>query len=455
MQVKVAGVVGKITKLFSVDLVAALQQHHHAHGGPVALQWKWRPVPLGTYNTTGAVLTLPSLQPTGVDPSAPESASRTARARARKASFAEASDNAAFFQIGSLYSVYWEVRVMHNHQELFRHREPVAPTSATARSVLQRSPDWIKSGVVLNDLHAKGTVEVYVTCLETSATAVTTEASLPRVGKTAPKKFVGFEGSGLSMSAVPLRPYYPCGGDALNLSADLCSIAGRKYVIPTALHALYPDLAGFSVVRRLRWTLSSRGRGKLQWQARLQSDGHTATASTSNRAGQSDARGEQQDYPPDHLSLGYAWAVLVCPAEGGAHIAAEGVCTAQQLAGEASGTDRTSTHDKLKAWLWTDCEAQLDRMHVDDCMFLAVKAISQQPNYPAAVLKRCVVAVRSVCCLAYDPLSAGAHKASGEEEDDEMESHKTVRRVGEGLPCDLDFAALLAVHDDVQTCVPL
>lgn len=437
------GAVGKATKLFTIDLAAVLQNHVHLHGAPMALQWRWRPVPIGTYTTTGTVLTLSSVV-SGGDVDGSDAPTKTLRSRTRKAAAAEANENAAFFSIGSTYAAYWEVRVMHNHQELFRRREPIAPTSGVTRNILQRNPEWVASSTILENVHAKGTVEVYAVCLDTSVSAHAGDASKAK----AVKKFVAFEGAALMLSDIPSRAAYPLGGDAADLQSEGNEVVGRTQADSAGLQSLYPDLVGFKIARRLRWTHGTRSQARLTWQAKLRSGGAEAGS-----AGKSAGNLSGEDYPPNHHSLGYRWIVVVCAPEGGARTVADGVCTASM--GGAADLTAAAPSDKLRAWLWHDCTAQLTGLRADDTVLLAVKAISEQPNYPAAVLHRCAVAVKDVC-LSVPVRESTKAGAQAENDEDDLEAEGAVHhRIGEDLACDVAAAALFAVHDDVNLQFPM
>jgi hypothetical protein len=438
--VKVVGIAGKATKLFSIDVATIYQNHPHMHGTPLVLQFKWRPVPIGTYDTTGVVVTLPSVGP--IDPDATSTATaKSARTRAKKgAAASEADENSAYFQIGSSYVAHWDVRVMQSHAEMHRHRESVAPSSGVTRSVLQRSPEWITCSTLVQDVHAKSTIEVHVVCAESGVVDAT-----PAQGRaSSAKKFIAFEGSALKLSAVPVQAFYPLGGDCpTTFSFENGAVVGKQNTTIPGLAALYPSMAGMEVLRRLRWTHDGCSAAKLSWSAKLQSTGGAEGQSSSGAARTAGAG----DYPPNHHSLAYAWAVFVCPPEGGCRLAAEGVCSSGAEGGAGAGA-------KLRAWMWHECAAHVPGLRLDDTIFLAARALSEQPNYPAAILKKCTVGVRDVCLHMEDSHYKDASHSHAHEEDED-EGAARVGRVGGEIVFDVEWASLYAVHDDANVFMPM
>jgi hypothetical protein len=446
MQVKVVGVAGKSTKLFSIDVATIYQNHPHMHGTPLVLQFKWRPVPIGTYDTTGAVINLPSV---GLaEPAiAGAAATKTARTRAKKgatASASEADENTAYFQIGSSFVAHWDVRVMQSHAELYRHREKVAPSSGVTRSVLQRSPEWITCSTLVQDLSAKSTIEVHVICTESGVS----DAAPAHSRASNVKKFMAFEGSALKLSAVPVQAFYPLGGDcSTTFSIENGLVVGKQSTTVPGLAALYPSTAGMEVLRRLRWTHEGCSAAKLSWSAKLHAVGGGESQSVVGAAARASGSG---DYPPNHHSLAYAWAVFVCPPEGGCRLAAEGMCSSgaqESMAGAGAGA-------KLKAWMWHDCAAHIPGLSLDDTIFLAAHALSEQPNYPAAILKKCAVGVRDVCLHMEDAHYKDANHSQAHEDEDEEGAAK-VGRIGGEVVFDMECASLYAVHDDANVHLPM
>jgi hypothetical protein len=409
----------------------------------MVLQFKWRPVPIGTYDTTGAVITLPSVGP--VEPDiAGASAAKSTRTRTKKgAAASEADENAAYFQIGSSFVAHWDVRVMQSHAELHRHREEVAPSSGVTRSVLQRSPEWIMCSTLVQDVHAKSTIEVHVVCAESGVS----DAAPAQSRASNAKKFIAFEGSALKLSAVPVQAFYPLGGDCpTTFSPENGQLVGKQNTCVPGLATLYPSMAGMEVLRRLCWTHDGCTAAKLSWSAKLHS---TGGGDGQSAAGAIRAAGSS-DYPPNHHSLAYAWAVFVCPPEGGCRLAAEGICSSgaqESTAGAGAGV-------KLKAWMWHGCAAHIPGLSLDDTIFLAARALSEQPNYPAAILKKCAVGVRDVCLHMEDARYKDANHAHAHEGEEEEGAAK-VGRIGGEVVFDVEWASLYAVHDDAYVYLPM
>lgn len=472
--VKTVGVVGKATKLYSIDLTTVHLNHAEKYGQPLALQWNWRPVPIGTHSTAGALMAEGNhgshearAAPDGADGRDPRSkttkGSRIPQSRgsggkaAAAVAVTETDDNSHYFRVGSSYSATWEVRVVYNHQELFVQRESIAASSAVTRKVLERYPTWASCSVILQDLPLKATIEVLVTCIDTSIDASDVSAQRARA-----KHFVGFQGVDLQLSPVPPKDMYRVGGDDASFSPDVNNLLGGcDHPVTSALQRQYPSLHEMQILRRLRWVSKCpSSRAVLSWKAKLTSSfvGFKSSAATTKRAAGAD------EMPPNHLSLGYSWAVHVLSAAGGESIAAEGLCVggldseptaggaADDAAGSAQGED-----SKLRAWMWKDCAAAVTNLHQDDWVLLVAKPMSQQPNYPAAALASCAVGVKDCGLYFVEPESAHTKPTAHSNDNlhhSDVHHQAALNLDSSGVTCDGASAMLYAWHDDARLQLP-
>lgn len=444
LQVKVVGAVGSPTKLFSIDL-AAIQQHHSEQCEfPLCLHWQWRPVPIGTHSTAGALLTMPSAD--GAADARQKAPSRSSQNHHSSTTAAVGNDNAAFFHIGSAYTAHWEVRLVHNNQEIFCQNEAVTATSSITRSLLQRDPQWTACSVLLPKLHGKATLEVYVLCADGSTGSLRDTSETSTQHSKVAKKFIAFEGLSFQLRSMQASSAYAVGGDSAELGVPDSSLFAQYGVNMLELQRLYPEMSGLNLLRRFCWTQTAVDTVELAWKAKLTS---SLTAEKEPVAGASHKEGE---FIPGHRSLGYTWVVFVYSADGGVRRAAEGICTASFLE-EISSSDRnsgSSGNAKLRAWQWNDCNTTVSNLRLGDTLLLTARVHSEQSSYPAAALQNCSVTVRD-CSLSVLGDASPSQPSQYEGEDE------TIGRsaVPAGVLWDVDRASLLAVHDDAHVYLPM
>ena len=539
-QVRVVGRVGRPTRLYSVDLAALNLLHgDRCYGSPVSLQWTCRPALLGTHSANvllqhPASASAASSASISTIASSSTASSTAANANAmnhkqqrqstgrQQRGVAEAKENAAYFQLGCNYSLSWEVRVVYNHQELFVRRELLTPSSAgaAARSLITSEHDgWFACSTILQDLPLKASIEVYIVCIDVTAGNDHGTSG----GANKKEQYIAMESANLVLGHVPIRPSYTVGGDgddeaAAGAGAQSCAAGAGCYELDCQLQQ-HPLLRGYSVLRRLRWSEQSAA-ATLTWQTRLvsylgkdssssatlssrsvmQAARSGASSSTAAAAGASsalDAEQEQQ-LPPNHQSLGYAWTVCVCGAEGAVRVVAEGRCVGapqtemeseveaeaedEPLSGpvieDGEGSSATKRHtigvstsrganskSRLRAWLWRGCSAALTGLQVGDLVVLAARAVSEQPSYPQAVLGACAVEARHCRATSESYVTVtqqhqqqqhGAAAASdGGDGGTESTAAAAVARLTSGLFVDNMATSLYAVHDGSICHLPL
>ncbi|KAJ1432292.1 hypothetical protein B484DRAFT_395049, partial [Ochromonadaceae sp. CCMP2298] len=438
-QTRAVGRVGKSVTLYSIDLSTL----PYMEGGALALQWRVRPAPLGSYLSTASLLSL-----------------------------------------GGGVGGRGVVRLTESRYDLLSHTCPLA----TVTRGLDLQSDWAACSLLLADVPARAVLEVSVRC-DLGATGGTGFGGVGSVGGVGggtgmggwvggggmgggvgdPGSFIAFEGVGLTLRRVAPTESgtgrFPPGASlavgTYGLSAELAGLVGRP---------------GYSVLRRLRWSRAV-GSATVRWQSRLVSQfrdrgGPARTVMEAARGG--------EEMPPNHQSLGYRWAVCVCSAEGGSRVAAEGVCSALVLGAEAQaeaeaeaeaeegagagvgagaeigatdtiGTE-TGTQGRLRAWLWRDCAAHLDSLQDDDMLLLLACVISEQPSYPPNIMRLCSVEVQGAAVLS------SAYSTPMESQDNQSQEDESQERsfaLSPALTVDSDMSPFFAVHNDCACLLPL
>ena len=407
----------KPTKLHSIDLSKVYANHADKAGQAVELRWAWRPVPLGTHDTTGALLNAnasstaksdAAVQLPGRDSKAARTKSAsTAHERDQKVSaVSSVADNAAYFKTGSSYMAGWEVRVLLNNHDVSTHQAHVMPSSGVTRSLLDRTADWVSCCVLLSNLPFKGTVDLYAVCTDPTTDPMD---SVGAGSKT--KQFVGYEVSAVQMAVPSFSPpghsvstsssLHPAGGDGKEFSGESISSIAKMGLEARELHALYPPSKGMSLLRKFKWSHRVS-------EALLIFDSKLISASGDDETGSAAAAATASPLPVNHHTLGYAWAVYVLGAEGSARVAAEGMCVGAEGDGEEENNQNNQTSALLKAWRWRSHQARLSGLHCDDVVVLAAKVISEQPSYPAALLAQCGVNAAHCAFLSEAGSKAGA-----------------------------------------------
>jgi hypothetical protein len=479
-QTKAAGVVGKPCKLFSIDLATVFSNHPHKFGSPVTVHWAWRPVPVGTY---AANILLPHPAPPSVAATKAGTISelkpQTTLSHASKQKLLQIScedkhsvsspdDSSSFFRLGCEYTAYWEIRVVYNHQDLIIQREPLGTTRTVTRRLLERTPDWIKSSAVLQDLPMKATLEVFL--------VVNDPLSVSSLHHHDSEQFVAFEAVGLQLNHLPLQPAYLIGGDVRENSVFSCHknvVAAVQEMDDALLKSVAPDL---TIIRKFQWNRKCP-RAVFEWKSKLvtfveNQSGPGASPAVPTLGPKSmidkakDGAEEDQpnlclnDLPPQHLSLGYTMAVYVVSAEGRVSLVSEHIL--QGGGGifnndEVFGSEGTATRSKLRSWIWTSFRAELSNLHIGDTIVLLAKPVSDQANYPRSILSQCAV-LATQCRFATDHYYAVAAEMDDghlSNESDAVEGMSTVARVAEDLHVDVDVTASFAVHDSVCCQLPL
>lgn len=481
-QVKAVGVVGKATKLYSIDLTAVHLNHPDRYGQPLALQWKWRPVPIGSFCTAGALLgaagvgvesghhcdraakDAAGMRSTTNHNNTLRSSQQVKRGSAATTAVTDSDDSSHFFRVGSNYTTMWEVRVVYNHQELYVQREAIDASSAVTRKVLERFPTWASCSLILEDLPLKATIEVFAICMDPS---VDTSDAYAQRGRT--QHLVGFQGVDLQLSPVPVPPsdLYRLGGDDPGFSPEINNLLSRcDGLVGSALQQQYPALSGMQILRQLRF--ASKGNlatAVLSWKSKLTSS--FAGFKSSMAAAANKRASGSEDKPPNHLSLGYSWAVHVLSPDGGERVAAEGVCVGgtegiegtegigDTTGGGGGSGAKDASESKLRAWLWRGCSAEVPGLRQGDWVLLVGKPLSQQPNYPAATLASCTVGVQDCGLFSVHPqLPSDKQQPHGGGDSDEQQQQAAKTLEQAGVVCDSAEALLFAWHDDPRLQLP-
>lgn len=347
---------GKLCRLYSIDLTSINLNYASKYGDPVALQWLLRPCTVGT-STVG----------------------KSTVHRTRQTKSSASSNHIDRVSLAAHFITSWEIKVSFNNQDLYSTRHAVeASSSLVSTSSMEDDSEWIPCSAVLTDLPLKGVIDIYVRC----------EEAPHRHGLSKEKQFIAFEGIHLEMNHFPLKPSHVVGGDNASFHESLHGIVS-KFETTLNLES-HKALTSLTVLRGLRWIQDDSSATTLSWRLKLTVYPQIKKSTAGQQSLlQSAKRGNHDDSPPDAHSLGYEWRVIVFTSSGLCYEADKGFCM-----GRGSSDGGSHEHVPLQPWQWVDFKVTISGLQLNDQIILVAKSTSDQLDYPQIMLDRCVVEVR-------------------------------------------------------------
>lgn len=347
--------IGKLCKLYSIDLTSINLNYASKYGDPVALQWLLRPCSVGT-STVG----------------------KSTVHRTRQTKSSASSNHIDHVSLAAHFITSWEIKVSFNNQDLYSTRHTVeASSSLVSMSSMEDDSEWIPCSAVLTDLPLKGVIDIYVRC----------EEAPHRHERSKEKQFIAFEGIHLEMNHFPRKPFHVIGGDNASFNESLHGIVS-KFETKLNLES-HKALTSLIVLRRLRW-IRDDSSATLSWRLKLTVYPQIKKITAGQQSLlQSAKRGNHDDSPPDAHALGYEWRVFVFTSFGLYNQADKGFCM-----GGGSTDGESHENVPLQPWQWTDFKVTLSGLRLNDQIILVAKPTSDRLDYPQIMLDRCVVEVR-------------------------------------------------------------